>query len=210
MKQFVNLLRDDLKPVVQRLTLKRLVLVVALLMLLIASVWGYLGYLEDKSSSRLSTLQAQLEQLQQRQQQLEQQLEQRRPSQALAQKSAQLDEQINAQQQLNQQLSSQQSTFNAGPEQLMQELSRVDIEGLWLSEFSMTPAGVSLAGKTIRANLLPRWMKRFENMPLLSQSRFAVVDLDLNADGEQTFELTNQAASASDNSSTNNSLTESN
>jgi len=194
MKQTVNLLRDELKPVVQTLTLPRLIIVAVVLLIVAVSASIYVGWQGDKVKQQLERVNQQLNQAQQQQQQQQQQLEQREPSQQLAERADQLDTEITAQRQLNTKLAEQQRQTNT-PDELMQDLSNTNIEGLWLTEFSMTPAGVSLNGKAIKANLLPRWMKRFDQTELLSRSRFAVVDLDRNDKGEQTFSLTNQDTS---------------
>ncbi|RUO75950.1 PilN domain-containing protein [Idiomarina seosinensis] len=194
MKQTVNLLRDELKPVVQTLTLPRLIIVAVVLLIVAVSASIYVGWQSDKVKQQLERVNQQLNQAQQQQQQQQQQLEQREPSQQLAERADQLDKEITAQRQLNTKLAEQQRQTNT-PDELMQDLSNTNIEGLWLTEFSMTPAGVSLNGKAIKANLLPRWMKRFDQTELLSRSRFAVVDLDRNDKGEQTFSLTNQDTS---------------
>ena len=193
MKQSINLLRDDLKPINQRMTLNLTVVIALLLLLGMLAGLFYVGNIQQHSQQQLAEMETQLAQLQQRQEQLQQQLQARSPSKALVAQRQALEEAIVARQQLNEQLAQLQPTDSGSPDQLMQELYQVDIEGLWLTDFSMTPAGVSLVGKTIRANLLPRWMKRFQAMPLLSQSRFAVVDLDRNEQGQQTFALTNKA-----------------
>jgi len=194
-KQAVNLLRDDIKPVIQRLTLNRVALSVVLVLLLVFAAVGYTQWLSQQSNSRLLQAQQTLEQLKQKNEQRQQQLQQRQPSQNLVEKEAELEQQINAQQELNQRLSAQQSPHDSAPDQLMQELYSVDIDGLWLTEFSMTPAGVSLSGVAIKANLLPRWMQRFKQTQLLAKSRFAVVDLDRDEQSQQTFTLSNSETS---------------
>lgn len=195
MKQSVNLLRDDLKPVIQRLTLNRAAVSVALVLFLVVATMGYAQWLEQKSDNQLTQAQQTLQQHTQRTEQLQQQLKQRQPSQQLIEQDLALDKKIAAQQRLNQQLSERQTTHNSAPDQLMQALYQVDIEGLWLTEFSMGRQGISLTGKTIEANLLPRWMQRFQHVPLLAQSRFAVVDLDRNEQNQQTFSLSNNRSS---------------
>lgn len=208
MKQSVNLLRDELKPVVQRLSLNRVAGVTVVLMLCVIVAVFYVGQLQQQSQQALTALNDQLAQQKQQLEQLQQQVEQRSPSRTLIDQEHALEEAIAAQRQLNQQLAAQQSERQVAPDQLMQELLQVDIDGLWLTEFSITPEGVSLSGKMTRANLLPRWMQRFQAMPLLSESRFAVVDLDYNEQQQQTFSLNNQQAKArngsadTDNSST--------
>ncbi|RUO45407.1 PilN domain-containing protein [Idiomarina aquatica] len=192
MKQSINLLRDELKPIVQRLSLNRLALVTLVLAVCVLAAVLYTSQLQQQSRQALAQLEEQLAQQKQRREQLQQQLEQRSPSPALTEQEQALEAAIAAQQQLNQQLAAQQSERQIAPDQLMQELSQVNIDGLWLTEFSITPDGVSLSGKMIRANLLPRWMQRFQSMPLLSQSHFAVVDLDRNEQQQQTFSLNNQ------------------
>lgn len=200
MKQSVNLLRDDLKPIIQRLTLKRAAISVVLLLLGMVAAVVYSHWLGQQSNSRLAQAQQELQQSTQQTEQLQQQLEQRQPSQRLVEQDDALAQQIAAQQRLNQQLAAQEAGGNGTPDQLMEALYQVDIDGLWLTEFSMTPHGTSLVGKTIEANLLPRWMQRFRHVPLLAQSRFAVVDLDRDEHGQQTFALSNNA---SDNDSNN-------
>lgn len=191
MKQTVNLLRDDIKPVIQRLTLNRVTASVVVLLLMVLAGVGYTQWLSQQSSSRLSQAQQNLQQYKQQTEQLQQQLAQRKPSQQLLDQDTALEQQIAAQQQLNAQLSAQQRTHDSTPDQLMRALYQVDIDGLWLTEFSMNPQGISVTGKTIKANLLPRWMQRFSQVPLLAQSRFAVVDLDRNDQDQQTFSLSN-------------------
>ncbi|WP_404401313.1 PilN domain-containing protein [Idiomarina seosinensis] len=200
MKQNVNLLRAELKPTVQRITLPRVVAIGLALMVLSSLGWAYTAWLNDGSQQTLKTVNQRLEQTQQQQQQLQQQLDDRQPSQQLLERSEQLDEQISAQRQLNQRLEGQKPEQLTLPDRLMAELYAVDIEGLWLTEFSSSRAGVSLTGKAIQANLLPRWMRRFQQQQLLARSRFAVVDLDNDEQGYQTFSLSNTLASESDSS----------
>lgn len=194
MKQSVNLLRDDLKPIIQRLTLNRAAVSVVLLLIAVVAAVVYSHWLVEQSSSRLLQAQQELQQSTQQTEQLQQQLEQRQPSQRLVELDGALAQQIAAQQRLNQQLEAREAVGNGTPDRLMQALYQVDIDGLWLTEFRMTPHGTSLIGKTIEANLLPRWMQRFRHVPLLAQSRFAVVDLDRDEQGQQTFALSNNAS----------------
>ncbi|MGM0481952.1 MAG: PilN domain-containing protein [Pseudomonadota bacterium] len=200
MKQTVNLLRDELKPVVQHVTLSRVAAVAVLLLVLSGLGWGYTGWQNADTQEALNSVNQRLEQAQQQQKQLQQQLEQRKPSPQLAERSQQLDEQLTGQQQLNQRLAQQQHDQASVPDRLMAELFAVDIEGLWLTGFSSTTAGVSLVGKAIQANLLPRWMQRFQQQELLASSRFAVVDLDNDEQGNQTFSLTNSLPDKGDDS----------
>ncbi|MGM0525366.1 MAG: PilN domain-containing protein [Pseudomonadota bacterium] len=195
MKQTVNLLRDELKPIVHTLTLTRLITAAIVLLVIAVSVSTYVGWQSDKVKQQLERAKQQVSQAQQKQQQQQQQLEQREPSQQLVEQTEQLNKEITAQRQLNTKLAQQQQRQTNTPDQLMEELSDTNLEGLWLTEFSMTSEGVSLTGRAIKANLLPRWMKRFEQTELLSRSRFAVVDLDRNDKGEQIFSLTNQDTS---------------
>lgn len=192
MKQTINLLRDDLKPVVRRLTLNRLSALVFVLLLCAVTVTVYTGFSQQQSEQQLAQLNEQLVDLQQRHELILQKVQSRTPSTSLVQQEQALENAIVAQQQLNAQLANHQPAPHGSPDQLMHELFQVDIEGLWLTQFSMSAEGMSLVGTAIRANLLPRWMQRFKAVPLLSKSRFAVVDLDRNAQGQQTFALTHK------------------
>lgn len=198
MKQTINLLRDDLKPVIQRLTLNRMSALVVGLLLCALGMALYTGISQQHSQQQVARLQQQLADVQQRHEQILQRVQSRTPSTTLLQQQQALENAIAAQQQLNAQLAEQQPAQRGSPDQLMHELFQVDIEGLWLTQFSMSAEGMSLVGTAIRANLLPRWMQRFQAMPLLSESRFAVVDLDRNPQGQQTFALTNQPTTTDD------------
>lgn len=192
MKQTVNLLKDDLKPIIQRVSLTS-TLVVAASLLMLMVVWAVVEQWQlSTQQQQQQQLQQTLEAAQQRQQQLQQQLQQRTASPELVQRAQNLEQEIAGQKSLNQQLTQRQGEQHQRPDQLMRELQSINVDGVWLTEFVLQNGAVSLTGKALRANLLPRWMQRFSSTELLSRSRFSVVGLDQNEQGQQLFRLTNQ------------------
>ena len=74
MKQSINLLRDDLKPINQRMTLNLTVVIALLLLLGMLAGLFYVGNIQQHSQQQLAEMETQLAQLQQRQEQLQQQV----------------------------------------------------------------------------------------------------------------------------------------
>ena len=80
-------------------------------------------------------------------------------------------------------------------QQLMSELSAIDMDGLWLTEFGIEEGRINLHGKAIKGHLIPKWMARFEGKPVLKNSRFSVVDLSQDEQDNQTFSLASERGS---------------
>jgi len=79
-------------------------------------------------------------------------------------------------------------------------LSRHAIEGLWLTTIDMTGDQVSLEGRTVSAEKLPRWMSSLRSEPSFSGSAFEVFTLTQQA--AETDPKSGTAASASTPSTT--------
>lgn len=191
MKQTVNLFTDDIRPVVRRLTLDSLMGVAALLLFVVLAAWVYSAWSLNHTEARQTAMQDHLARLNAQQAQLKTQIDQRQPDQQLVSESDSLSQQIDGQQRLNQLIADSSGMAEFAPAELMSDLEQVDVDGLWLTRFSSGPNGLTLEGLSIRANLIPRWMRQFGQTQLLQQAKFEVVGLDQNDQGQHSFTLTN-------------------
>ncbi|OIM99248.1 hypothetical protein BFR57_01350 [Idiomarina sp. MD25a] len=195
MKQSINLYTDELKPVVLRLSLVRSLIAALVLILVIVVGWVVLQNIAEQRSAEVDHINQQLQQLQQQQTQLQSQVQQKNPDQQLVQQSENLSRRIQQQMQLNERLTHLESRQLIAPQQLMTELQAIDMEGLWLTEFGISQGRINLHGKAIKGNLIPSWMARFDGEPVLSDSRFSVVDLSQDEQDNQTFSLASERGS---------------
>ncbi|MAD52679.1 PilN domain-containing protein [Idiomarina sp. UBA3162] len=195
MKQSINLYTDELKPVVLKLSLARSLVAALVLTLVILVAWIVLQQIAEQRSAEADRVNQQLQQLQQQQTQLQSQVQQKNPDQQLVQQSESLSRRIQQQMQLNERLTHLESRQLIAPQQLMAELQAIDMEGLWLTEFGISEGRINLHGKAIKGNLIPSWMARFDGEPVLSDSRFSVVDLSQDEQDNQTFSLASERGS---------------
>lgn len=195
MKQFINLYTDELKPIVLRLSLARSLVVAVALAILLLVAWIVLKSLAGERQTTADEMSEQLQQLQQQQTQLQAQVQQKSPNQQLIDQSDKLSRQIQQQMELNDRLTNLESRQLIAPQQLMSELSAIDMDGLWLTEFGIEEGRINLHGKAIKGHLIPKWMARFEGKPVLKNSRFSVVDLSQDEQDNQTFSLASERGS---------------
>ena len=195
MKQSINLYTDELRPVVLRLSLIRSLFVALGLVIVLLVSWLVLNNLASDKMAQAEDANQQLVQLQQQQSQLQAQVQQKQPDQQLVQQVDDLNRRIQQQNQLNARLTNLQSRQLIAPQQLMNELQRIDMDGLWLTEFGISDGRINLHGKATKGNLIPLWMARFDDHNVLSESRFSVVDLSQDEQNNQTFSLASERGS---------------
>ncbi|EKE85411.1 PilN domain-containing protein [Idiomarina xiamenensis] len=192
MKLWVNLYQADLKPVVQRLTLTRVLLAAAAILLLGIVINTALSQWLAHTQAQVTELQQQLKRQTQQQAELQQQLAQHTGDAELLAAVADLQTRLQHKQQLLtqvQQLPQQQQLALA---QLLTDLANLPRQPLWLTDIQVSADQLILIGRAQQAASLPRWLDSFAQAPSLQQRRFDVVSLDQNQQGVLQFTLQTQ------------------
>lgn len=177
MKQQVNLYQPRLYPVRQSLSLSRLALSWAVLVLLI-SVLGF-GLLQQQRE--LAT------QLQQQQQQLDQQLEQvtlfqqalaqRQPPADLVKELQLVEHSVQQKQHLLRYLTQQQQQASQFYSPVLQHLQQIDRPEIWLTGFNLQQHHSSFRGVALRPDAVPVWLEAMRQLSYFRGQRFGQVQM---------------------------------
>jgi len=189
MKQWVNLYRSELKPVKQRLSLGKVSTVLgiwlALLVIVVAvTQWQHANVAQENQrlSSILNTLNDDLDKARER-------LSQRQPSPQLRAGKEQLQQQLQDARSFSQQIAEFQRSRSASVSGFLNELAQITPEEIWLTDFSISGDNIRLHGQALNSEALVLWMDKFGQSDLLSDKRFAVVELKRSEQGYQQFLL---------------------
>ncbi|RUO71959.1 PilN domain-containing protein [Idiomarina ramblicola] len=189
MKQWVNLYRSELKPVKQRLTLSKVSTVLSAWLALLITVvvitqWQHSGVVQknERLSSTVTTLNDDLSRFRES-------MSQRQPGQQLLAEKATLQQQLQDTRSFSQQITEFQRSRSASVSAFLHELAEITPEEIWLMDFSMDGENIRLHGQALNSEALVLWMDKFGQADLLSDKRFAVVELKRSEQGYQQFLL---------------------
>lgn len=189
MKQWVNLYRSELKPVKQRLTLSKVSAVLGIWLALLVTIvvvtqWQHANVARENErlSNALNTINDELSRSRQS-------MSQRQPSPQLRTEKEELQQQVQDTRSFSQQITEFQRNRSASVSAFLHELAQITPEEIWLMDFSMNGENIRLHGQALNSEALVLWMDKFGQSDLLSDKRFAVVELKRSKQGYQQFLL---------------------
>lgn len=196
MKHSINLYTDALKPKAELVTLTRITLLVALLLLIMLVLRGSYAWQEQRLSSEQRQLDTQLTEQRREMTQLAQQQSAQRAQPELAQRVDNLQQQLHLQQALARELESRGGFNQSNYARILRDLSAIHQSDLWLTHIEKDQGRLVLKGQTLSSANLPRWMSRFDQVESLRGHHFAVVALERDDSDVIQFELRSQRQSS--------------
>lgn len=189
MKQWVNLYRNELKPVKQRLTLARVSSVLGIWLALLIAVVVVTQWQNAKVVQKNQRLSAALTQVNNDLNANRERMAQRQPSPDLRAEKEQLQQKLQDARSFSQQITEFRQSRSSSVSEFLHELAKITPEDIWLTDFSMSGENIRLHGQALNSEALVLWMDKFGQSSLLSDKRFAVVELKRSEQGYQQFLL---------------------
>lgn len=180
MSQQINLLNPQLLTTRDWVGVPMLIGVLAGSVLLMIALYGWSSYRaaglareHEAVTAQLATLKTQLERAMQAQ-------APRAPSQALADKLAQAEAALQNRREVLAILEGGSIGNVQGFSGYMQAFARQNLPGLWLSSFAIDGAAhrISLSGKALQPDLVPRYIAALGQEPLLKGREFSALQMD--------------------------------
>ncbi len=177
MTQQINLINPDLQPRHDWLAFKSVALAtgVAAALVTIFSVYATIS-----AGSALSAQQQASERLAAKQQELEgvqATLAARKGDPALDQEIERLKQEVAARREVLRLAEESATTGGAGFADMMRGFSRQAMDGVWLSGFTISGAGIDIRGRLLDPSLLPAYIARLNAEPAFRGRRFAALDM---------------------------------
>ncbi|AAV81207.1 PilN domain-containing protein [Idiomarina loihiensis] len=189
MKQWVNLYRNELKPVKQRLTLTKVSSVLGLWLGLLLVVVGVTQWQKATIVQKNEQLSATLESLNSDLANNRERISLRQPSPQLQAEKEQLQQELQDARSFSQQIAEFRQNQSSSVSEFLHELAEITPEDIWLTDFSMSGENIRLHGQALNSEALVLWMDKFGQSGVLSDKRFAVVELKRSEQGYQQFLL---------------------
>lgn len=189
MKQWVNLYRNELKPIKQRLTLTKVSSVLGVWLALLLVVVGVTQWQKATVVQKNEQLSATLNKLNNDLDSNRERMSRRQPSPQLQAEKEQLQQELQDARSFSQQIAEFRQNRSSSVSEFLQELADITPEDIWLTDFSMSGENIRLHGQALNSEALVLWMDKFGQSSLLANKRFAVVELKRSEQGYQQFLL---------------------
>ncbi|MCK7458956.1 PilN domain-containing protein [Idiomarina aminovorans] len=189
MKQWVNLYRNELKPVKQSLTLTKVSSVLGVWLALLLVVVGVTQWQNATVVEENERLSATLNKINNKLEGSRERISRREPSSQLQAEKQQLLQELQNARSFSQQIAQFRQNRSSSVSEFLQELADITPEDIWLSDFSMSGENIRLYGQALNSEALVLWMDKFGQSSLLANKRFAVVELKRSEQGYQQFLL---------------------
>lgn len=189
MKQWVNLYRDELKPVKQTLTLTKVSAVLGLWLALLLVVVGVTQWQKATVAQKNEQLSATLNKLNSDMDNYRERISRRQPSPQLQAEKEQLQQELQDARSFGQQIAEFRQSRSSSVSEFLHELADITPENIWLTDFSMSGENIRLHGQALNSEALVLWMDKFGQSSLLADKRFSVVELKRSEQGYQQFLL---------------------
>jgi Tfp pilus assembly protein PilN len=198
MKNYVNLYQEELKPLKETLSLKMLIAILLISIVTMGSGLGYIYFLGQqlelekdvafnervKVQKSLSTITAMKQELQ--------------PDEELELAVLNMRQQyMNFNRFLNK-LKADKERKSARFNDIMTDLSAIDVNDIWLTSIELNGELLSLEGISATESSFPKWLEKFKNQQGLATRRFAKVELKQQSDKTLKFILKAEIGNAND------------
>lgn len=193
LKTRVNLYSDTLLPPVQRLSFKRLTLVLVIMLVLFALASSASYILVSGLEADKRELAKQKSSLDQQKQSLEVAIEKRAPDAKLVDKVALLTQQVELKQMLMGELSQREALTSHGYSMLFKDLARVGNSNIWLNRIRVENNEFIFEGFSSAPNSVPLWIERLKSTETLKGHAFAAMAMSRGEDKPLAFTLSSKA-----------------
>lgn len=177
MKHSINLFQADLIPERPWLTLHRILLAVALIIVVILLFRAHAAVQLSQLNAELQQHTAERAQAQQQISELSREVSALRPDLNVQSRLLEYEAEIQTRQQLIGEFQRRSQIRRHHYAGLLTDLARLHLEGIWLTRIQQQDGQILLHGKTLNAGLLPLWMQSFAQSDVLSQRQFNMVEL---------------------------------
>lgn len=176
MSQEINLLNPALRPKRDWLDFRHVAMATGATALLVAVVAGYVRYEFSGREREQATVASRLALARQSMQSMQSALAVRKSDPSLMPTLERLEATL-AQRQEVLKLARGLEANSGGAAEAMRGFARQRMEGLWLTAFSIGPAGFELSGRALDPLLLPTYIGRLNAEPAFRGRRFAALDM---------------------------------
>lgn len=183
LKTTINLYTADLKPVVQRFTLKLALQITGAWLVVLILIGWLVTTTAQQDIAAVTELRRSVAQQKASVQTLTTELNQRLDDQGLRDRVTGLQADVAARQRLYDALSQDGDGASLNFAQLLDDLATIADESLWLTDIRIRQGKLGLYGQASRAAAIPEWMARFSETETLSNRQFRV--FEINHDGEE-------------------------
>ena len=179
MSQQINLFNPALLTSKDRLSARMIAVLAGVTFMLMAAAYGWTSYRITQLASEQQAVTQQLTILKQQLDISIQQHAPRAPNSALQDSVAMAETTLKKYQQVQAFLQSGIFGDAQGFSGYMAAFARLSINGLWLTEFSIDDAvsKINISGRALRADLVPRYISRLGQEPILKGREFATLNM---------------------------------
>ncbi|TXG86258.1 MAG: hypothetical protein E6R10_10315 [Rhodocyclaceae bacterium] len=177
MSQEINLLNPALLPRRDVLGFETVAIATATALVLIGGLYAWSGSRADSAQRQLAAATTQLKSAQQDLQVAQAQLAAKKNDPALEQEAQRLALVVRQSRELLRLAEGSSAAGNGDMTAVMRGFSRQVTEGVWLTGFSVGPAGFEIRGRLLDPSLLPAYIRKLNGEPAFQGRRFAALDM---------------------------------
>lgn len=181
MSQEINLLNPSLLPRRDWLGFEGVAVAVAASLCIVGGLYAWAGARSDTAQQQLATTSTQLKNLQQELQAMQAQLAARKNDPALDREVQRLGFMVRQSRELLRFAEGSSSQGGGDVAAVMRGFSRQITDGVWLTGFTVGPAGFEIRGRLLDPSLLPAYIRKLNAEPAFRGRRFAALDMHAGA-----------------------------
>ncbi|RTE86394.1 MULTISPECIES: PilN domain-containing protein [Gammaproteobacteria] len=189
MKYRVNLYQASLKPEIKLISANKVSIAASLVVVFLVTALIMIKVSTASLQSKVNKQQAELTELQNEVATLNARVSNARVAPELVRSERVLEREVTAKTRLLQRFDTTNRLSNIDFSQVLGDLSRVHIEGIWLTRIYADQSGLEIYGKTVQPAAIPNWMERFKEVDTLSPYRFSVVELQRDSERALNFAI---------------------
>lgn len=193
----INLYRPSLRPKKEPFPASSVLLAILIILGLSISTVFYAQNVVQETKETRDKLSADYNSFSKQKEELEKQAKARKVSQALIDKLTVLKEEYEGKQALTQHLASDIAQSKQRYSEVMQDIARYKVDGLWLEHFSLKESQFVFEGYTRNAAAVPEWMQQISHSSFFAKREFSYVEIKEAEDPEKrgllTFKIRSEA-----------------
>lgn len=177
MSQEINLLNPALLPRRDALGFETVAIATAVSLLVIGGLYAWAGSRSDAAQRQQAAAATQLKSAQQDLQVAQAQLAAKKNDPALEQEAQRLGLVVRQSRELLRLAEGSSASGGGDMTSVMRGFSRQVTEGVWLTAFSVGPAGFEIRGRLLDPSLLPAYIRKLNGEPAFKGRSFAALDM---------------------------------
>ena len=193
----INLYRPSLRPKKDPFPVSSVLLAVLICFGISVATVFYAQNIVTETKAKRDRLSREHNSLVKQQEELEKQAQARKVSQKLVDRLSSLKDEFNGKQALTLHLKSDISQEKQHYSEVMQDIARYKVDGLWLTHFSLKEKQFVLEGYTSTAAAVPEWMQQLSHSQFFAKREFSYVEIKESTDEETqgllTFKIRSKA-----------------